>query len=156
VIVDQVSRSLVGFAIFRKLPTSGQMQTLLNRAIRKQGSPPRCIVTDKGPQFTARSYRRWCKRRKIRVRFGYLGEPCSIPIVERFIRSMKQECLRQVVVPLTSGAVRRELAYFAEWYNVHRPHVYLGGRTPLDIRTKITMKRRFLDPAPGPRMGKVI
>lgn len=59
VIVDQVCRELVGYACFRKLPNSERVQTMLNRAIKKQGFAPRCNVTEKGSQFKCRSHRRW-------------------------------------------------------------------------------------------------
>jgi transposase InsO family protein len=92
VVVDLMSRGFVGFAVFRTLPSSDKMQAVLDRAIRTQGSAPRVIVTDKGSQFKCRSYRRWCRRRGVRPKFGFLGQPASIAIAERFIRSLKQEC----------------------------------------------------------------
>jgi WD40 repeat protein len=52
------------------MPTSAQVQSFLGKAIREQGYLPRCIVSDKGRQFTSRSYKRWCGRRGIRRRFA--------------------------------------------------------------------------------------
>lgn len=46
---------------------------------------------------------------------------------------MKSECVRKIVVPLRLGAMRCELACYASWYNEHRPHQALGGRTPLEV-----------------------
>jgi transposase InsO family protein len=54
VVVDQASRAFVGFAVFTKLPTSERVQAMLTQAVRKQGNPPRCIVSDKGKQFACR------------------------------------------------------------------------------------------------------
>jgi len=48
-------------------------------------SAPRYLITDKGKQFWYRSFKNWCKRRGIRPRYGRVGEPASIAIVERFI-----------------------------------------------------------------------
>jgi hypothetical protein len=60
-----------------------------------------------------------------------LGEPASIAIVERFIRSMKQECFRLLLlVPMTLAAVRRELGCYASSYNEYRPHTTLSGSMP--------------------------
>jgi transposase InsO family protein len=134
VIVDQVSRCFVGFAVFSSVPTSKQLETCLDRAVRRQEKPPRYIVSDRGPQFTSRSYRRWCGRHGIRRRFGFLGESNSIAIVERFIRSMKQECFRRLfIAPMTLGAMRRELGCYARWYNEHRPHTTLRAKTPSEV-----------------------
>lgn len=149
VVVDQMSRKLVGFAVFKSLPTSEAMQQVLDRAIAAQGRPPRCIVTDKGSQFKCRSYRRWCKRRRVRARFGYLGEPFSIAVTERFIRSMKQECFyRLPFLPLTMAGMRRELTAFCTWYNEHRPHTTLEGRTPDEIATGRLRQVRRIEPRP--------
>ena len=36
-------------------------------------------------------------------------------------------------VPLRDVSFRREVSIYVEWYNEHRPHSSLGGRTPNDI-----------------------
>ena len=134
VVVDQVSRAMVGFAVFRNPPTSRQVQRFLERAVRRARAAPRYLISDRGTQFTSRSYRRWCKRHGIRRRYGKLGEPGSICIVERFIRSLKDECTRRLVLASFShAAFRRELAAYAEWYNEWRPHAHLSGRTPREV-----------------------
>jgi len=62
-----------------------------------------------------------------------VGKSGSIAIVERFIRSMKTECTRLILVPFRVQAMRTEVACFIAWYNEHRPHSALGGRTPLEV-----------------------
>ncbi len=145
VAVDQVSRALLGFAVFPKRPTSAEVQTFLGRAIREGGATPRYVVTDKGGQFWCRGFKRWCKRRSIRPRYGAVGEPASIAIVERFIRSMKQEALRRLlVVSVRLDAMRRELCAYAAWYNAHRPHMAFAGNTPDEVsRGRGRARRRF-------------
>jgi transposase InsO family protein len=148
VVVDQMSRRLIAFEAYRSLPPSEQIQTLLQRALREQGFAPRCIVSDKGSQFNCKSYRRWCSRRGIRVLFGFLGQPHSIPITERFIRSMKQECFRRIVLPVTRRGVLKELGHYQTWYNEHRPHRHLDGRTPLEISTGRLKRRPRIETRP--------
>ena len=107
------ARAFVGFAVFSQLPSSDQIQNFLDRAIRMNGQTPQYVVTDKGVQFWCRGFKRWCTRRGIRPRYGAVGEPASIAIVERFIRSLKQECIRPLLVPLSLTAMRREVGLFA-------------------------------------------
>jgi putative transposase len=145
VAVDQVSRALVGFAVFSESPSSEDIQRFLTRVIRASQTP-RYIVTDKGKQFWCRSFKRWCKRRSIRPRYGAVGEPASIAIVERFIRSMKRECTRCLLVPLSVEAMRREIQLYASWYNTQRPHLALAGRTPYEAYEGHTARRRRLEP----------
>ena len=149
VVVDQVSRALIGFAVFHGPPSSNQIQQFLDRATEASRHTPRYIVTDRGCQFSCRAFRRWCKRRGIRLRHGFLGEPASICIVERFIRSLKQECTRRLtLVPLSHGTMRRELEVYATWYNRSRPHTTLAGRTPLEAFDGRPAPKRRFEPRP--------
>ena len=90
-------------------------------------------MSDQGSQFQG-EYRDWCDGHDVRPRFGAVGMHGSIALVERFIRTMKAEGLRRILVPMTLPAMNRELALFARWYNVHRPHRALDGATPAEVR----------------------
>ena len=133
VVLDQASRRLVGFAVFKTRPSSHEVCAFLNRAIERIGSAPKYVISDKGKEFDSRAFKEWCSGRGIRPRYGAVGQHGSIAIIERFIRSMKDECTRRVLVPLRLDAVRHELACHATWYNEHRPHQGLGGRTPMEV-----------------------
>jgi transposase InsO family protein len=120
----------------------------------EEGPYPAYPLSDRGSQFKCASYRRWCKRRGILPRYGHLGEPSSIPIVERFMRTLKDGCFRRILVPITAEGVRRELRRFATWYNQHRPHTHLDGRTPDDVYFPRRRRRRRLEPRPRYRRGR--
>jgi transposase InsO family protein len=49
------------------------------------------LITDHGAQFTVEEFGVWCRRRGIRQRFGAIGKYGSLAVIERFIRSMKNE-----------------------------------------------------------------
>jgi len=149
VVVDHFSRAVVGFAIFRDHPTSDDIQRILGRAICNAGCMPKYIITDKGRQFWCKSFKNWCRRRAIRPRFGAVGKQESIAIVERFIRSMKNECTRRIRVPLQIAAMRHELGFYVTWYNEHRPNQALGGRTPREVHAGI--RPASSNPRFGPR-----
>jgi transposase InsO family protein len=144
VAIDHVSRAVVGFAVFREPPRSTGVQGFLERAIDRAGGAPRYVITDRGRQFRCAAFRRWRQRRGVRIRFGAVGTPGSIAVVERFIRSLKSEGSRQVVVPLRQAAMRRELDVCIEWYNTHRPHQALRGCTPREVYAGL----RFANTAP--------
>jgi transposase InsO family protein len=147
-VVDQVSRACVGFAVFSAVPSSSEIQHFLARAIRANGQTPRNVVTDKGKQFWCRSFKSFCKRRGIRPRYGRVGEPASIAIVERFIRSLKYECTRLMLVPMSLAGMRRELRLFTTWYNADRPHMGLAGKTPREVWSGRPTRRRRVEPRP--------
>jgi len=147
-VIDQVSRACVGFAVFSNVPSSAEVQRFLERAIRASGSAPRYVVSDKGKQFWCRSFKVWCKRRGIRPRYGRIGEPASIAIVERFIRSMKDECTRCLLVPMSLAGMRREIHLYTTWYNTQRTHMGLGGKTPQGVYEGRARRGQRFEPRP--------
>jgi hypothetical protein len=54
-------------------------------------------------------------------------------VTERFIKSLKDEWLRRVIIPLRVKAMGGELAAHTAWFNKHRPHQALNGCTPCEI-----------------------
>jgi len=130
VVLDHFSRRVLGVAAFKRPPTAAQMIAFLRRTMRKVRAKPKYLVSDKGPQFLCEAFKEWCRRRGIRLRFGAVGKHGSIALVERFIRSMKGEGLRHVLLPLGRRDFRRELDLYATWYNDRRPHTALDGATP--------------------------
>jgi hypothetical protein len=109
------------------------ISAFLTRMIRAAGQAPRHLITDRGREFTARSFRRGGRRAGIRQRFGAIGKHGSIALVERCIRTLKDDGARRWIAPIPWRTVGRELALFAYWYNGHRPHAGLAGATPDEI-----------------------
>ncbi len=103
------------------------------KVIRKARAAPKYLITDHGKQFASDSFKRWCRRRSIRQRFGAVGTYGSLAVIERLIRSIKDECTRRLIIPYRRDAFRRELLLFLSWYNGHRPHTRLDVRTPDEI-----------------------
>lgn len=62
-----------------------------------------------------------------------VGRHCSIAIAERFTRSMKTECVRQILMPRHMKEMREELSLYITWYNKHLPHQALDDRTPFEV-----------------------
>jgi transposase InsO family protein len=133
VVVDHASRLVVGVAIFKRRPTSFEVYSFLGTAIRRSGSKPKYIIADKGKEFHSMPFKDWCRRKGIRPRYGAVGEHGSIALIERFIRSLKSECTRKITVPFILDQMRHEVACYATWFNQHRPHTALGGRTPIEV-----------------------
>jgi len=106
----------------------------ISEAIQSYLCPgPRYIICDKGSQFWCRGFKTCSKRKSTKPRFGAVGKYGSIAVVERFIRTLKDECTRQIAVPLRHEDMRRELICYRDWCNEHRPHEFLVGNTPNEV-----------------------
>lgn len=76
-------------------------------------------------------FRRWVKRKGIKPpRYGAVGQHGSIAVVERLIRTIKDEFTRRIAVSMRRRKFRRELFTYVDWHNEHRPDTTLDGRTP--------------------------
>ena len=73
-------------------------------------------------------------------------------MVERFIRTLKTECTRRLLVPYRRDDFRRELTLYTGWYNEHRPHDLHGpvtlneifyGRKPASCRPRFEPRRHW-------------
>jgi len=131
VVVDHFSRPAMGISVSGRKPDAVAVRSFLGRTIQTAGSAPKYLVSDKGGQFwQCADYKKWCQRQGIRLRFGAVGKQGSIAVVERFIRTLKDEATRKRIVPLRRHALHRDLRYFVDWYNQSRPHSGLEGKTP--------------------------
>jgi len=94
---------------------------------------PKHLIVDQGSEFKCEHFENvWCKARNILPRFGAVGKRGSIAVVERFHRSLK-EVLRQITIPEDQVQFEREVRLVIDWYNEHRPHDTLGGKTPNEV-----------------------
>lgn len=129
VVLDHHSRAVVHSAVFSKQPTAAETVALFDEAVAMAAAVPRYAVSDRGVQFRE-AYLAWCEGRGVRPRFGALGQHGSIAVVERFMRTLKDEALRRIVVPFQIDAMRAEVVAYLDWYNGCRPHQALRGATP--------------------------
>lgn len=149
--LDHYSRRVLGFAVFRKQPSSQAVRSFLDRTIRTIQVTPKYLVCDKGCQFWCDRFKSWCREQHIRARFGAVGQYGSLAILERFILTLKAECTRRLVaVPFRRAAFRREVQLYLHWYNDSRPHTSLGGRTPNEVyhRLRAANQQPRFEPRP--------
>ena len=133
VTVDHFSRRSPGFAVFQHRPTSEEVTAALDRIMLESNSTPKHLIVDQGREFKCEHFENaWCKERSILPRFGAIGMHGSIAVVERLNRTAK-ELLRQIVLPEEQSQFEREVSLVLRWYNTHRPHETLGGKTPDEV-----------------------
>jgi transposase InsO family protein len=134
VVVDHYSRRVMGTVIFKKEPTASEITTFLGRVCRKLGRWPGHLITDHGVQFTAAEFGAWCRRHGIQQRFGAIGKYGSLAVIERFFRSLKNECTRLLpIVPLAQATFGPEIDQYIAWHDADRPRSRFGARTPDEI-----------------------
>ena len=149
--VDHYSRRAMGFSVFPQRPTSLAVRSFLGRIIARANRTPKYPVCDKDSSFWCEEFKRWCRRKRIHPRYGAVGQHESIALIERFIRTVKDEATRRILVPQRRSTFARELTHFFTWYNAYRPHAALGGSTPNEVYFRLRPANRRPRLEPGRR-----
>jgi hypothetical protein len=132
-VIDHFSRRSVVYAVFKCRPTSEEVTAALDRVMSAQQVRPKHLIVDHGSEFKCTHFENdWCTARNIRPRFGAVGNRGSIAVVERLHRTLK-EILRRITIPEDQTDFDRKVGLIVDWYNEHRPHATLGGKTPNEV-----------------------
>lgn len=129
-VLDGYSRFIVHHDI-RESMTETDVEIILEGAKGKfPGERPR-IITDNGPQFTARDFKEFIRHSQMTHVRTSPYYPQSNGKIERWHRSLKHECIRPGV-PLCLEDAKRLVARYVDYYNVERLHSSIGYVAPLE------------------------
>lgn len=101
--------------------------------LRPVGAP--VLRSDNGLIFQSRRFRQACRDYRLQQEFITPYTPEQNGIIERFFRSLKEECIWQHVFQ-TFDEARRIIREWLQWYNEGRPHSALGYRSPIQYRAQ--------------------
>jgi transposase InsO family protein len=101
---------------------------MFNRATRGQSSP-RYLSSDHDPLYRFHQWQANLRILDIRAIKTVPYAPLSHPFVERLIGTIRRECLDRTLF-WTAADLETKLNEFQRYYNEHRTHAGLDGRTP--------------------------
>jgi len=94
---------------------------------------PQHIRSDNGPEFVAYRVQQWLADQGSQTLYITPGSPWENPFIERFIGTLKAECLHRYLFDRISEA-QIILDHYMDEYNRFRPHSSLGYLTPAEYR----------------------
>jgi putative transposase len=129
-VIDCHDRELVGYEFARR-GRAKEAERALEAAcidrfgtLRPHGDTP-LLRSDNGLIFQSRRFRAACKDYRLHQEFITPYTPEQNGMIERFFRSLKEECVWQHTFPsFVEG--RRAVRRWIGWYNEGRPHQALG------------------------------
>jgi putative transposase len=141
-VLDGFSRYIVHWDL-REAMTEADVEIILEAAKEKYPQARPQVISDNGPQFMARDFKEFIRisgMTHVRTSPFY---PQSNGKIERWHKSLKNECIRPGT-PLTTEDGRRLIAGYVQGYNTVRLHSAIGFVTPADMlagRQKESMPR---------------
>jgi len=137
-VIDCHDRELVGYEFARRGRAKEAERALEAACIDRFGTlrPPGgtpVVRSDNGLIFQSRRFRAACKDYRLRQEFITPYTPEQNGMIERFFRSLKEECVWQQNFPSFPEA-RRAIRRWIGWYNERRPHQALGYLSPRQYR----------------------
>jgi putative transposase len=128
--LDGCSRFIVHWEI-RERMTEGDVEIILQRAHEKFPHAKPRIISDNGPQFIARDFKEFIRLTGMTHVKTSPFHPQSNGKIERWHKTIKQECIRPDV-PLSLDDARQIVGKYIEYYNTVRLHSSLGYIAPAD------------------------
>jgi transposase InsO family protein len=95
------------------------------------GRPMRFLIHDNDTTFTT-SFDAVFQSTGLEIIHTPLHAPNANAIAERFVRTVRQECLDQLVI-LNERHLRRVLKEYADFYSTRRPHQGLAQQCPVPL-----------------------
>jgi putative transposase len=93
------------------------------------------LRTDHGPQYTGADCAALCVRWRLAHTYAPVGRPTGNAVVERFIRTLKEELL-WLRDWNSADELRVAIAAWLHHYHHHRPHQALNWQTPIERRAE--------------------
>ena len=129
-VIDEFTRECLALEVARSIKATDVIDVLAE-LLRVRGVPGH-IRADNGPEFIARSVRRWLDRSSVRPLYIQPGSPWENGYVESFNSRFSDELLDREMF----YTVREARSLGTSWrldYNHRRPHSSLGYRTPAEF-----------------------
>jgi len=139
-VIDCHDRSIVGYE-FALRARAREAERALEAAcierfgtLRPNGATP-VIRSDNGLVFQSRRFREACRHYRLTQEYITPYTPEQNGMIERFFRSLKEECVWLQRFNSYTQA-QRVITRWMRWYNEGRPHQSLGYLSPAEYRSQ--------------------
>jgi transposase InsO family protein len=141
--LDDASRYVVALEAHHQEREIDMMSVFL-RALRRHGSPD-CLYLDNGSTYRGDILRTACARMDISLLHAKPYDPQARGKMERFWRTLRENCLDYLGAVSSLHDVNVRLLAFLDQHYHQAPHASLMGQSPASVFAKATRKADDLD-----------
>ena len=128
-ILDLFSRKVVAHRVSPKNSTY-LITSTFRQAFQRRNAPKSLMFhSDRGAQYTSKTFRRLLRMNKVVQSFSKSGQPHDNAVMESFFASMKREEIYRTQYKSEQQFIKSVDTYI-EFYNTQRPHSTLNYKTP--------------------------
>lgn len=132
-IIDLYDRSVVASVNGRKIDTELAI-TALSKALKQVHKKKGIVLhSDRGCQFTSKSFVEFCKSKGIIQSMSKPGYPYDNAPMERYYNTLKTELINLHKYKTEEDLFSAINAFAYGWYNYGRPHSFNGGLPPKSV-----------------------
>jgi len=135
IVLDLYARRVVGWSMSPRPQQNLASDALAMALTHRRPSPGLIYHSDRGCQYTSKSYRAQLESAGIVVSMSRVGMPYDNAMVESFFSSLKNELTHHERFSDTDEARARVFDYIEVFYNRRRRHEALDYRSPADYET---------------------
>lgn len=140
-IIDHHDKNLLGYTFSRSCKAIGAVMALAEAASKRQINNLE-LRSDNGCHYGSRLFRDEIRRMGIRHTRTMVNTPKGNAVIERFFKSLKQECVWQYQFKDFEEA-KEAVDKWIYHYNNERPHQTLGYLTPVEFYNKPESLRKI-------------
>ena len=141
VVMDHYTRRIIGFGVHADIVDGRALCRMFNHVIRGQLSQTR-LSTDHDPLYRFHQWHANLRVLRVTEVKSVPYVPVSHPFVERLIGTLRRECVERMLF-WSASDLEQKLVAFQDFYNVHRAHAALEGRTPVPTRKDTARLDRY-------------
>jgi len=155
-VIDGYSRYILHHEIRHTMSSYDTELTIQKAKDKFPGLRPR-IITDNGAQYISKEFKQFIKQAELEHITTSVNYPQSNGKIERFHRSINQECLR-IISPVTIDEYKLYVEDYINFYNSKRLHASLNYLTPKDYllgskEVKLNIREAKLEKAEQVRLN---
>lgn len=140
-IIDDCNREALAIEVGLNYPAKRVIQTL--EELEGEIGLPKSLRCDNGPEFIAKVFQKWCKKKRIELKYIQPGKPMQNGYIERFNRFYREDILDAYWFE-DLHQIRALTNKWREDYNENHPHKSLGNISPREYRKRNLQEASFL------------
>jgi len=136
IVMDLYSRRIVGWSISKRMTADLICKAIITAYNLRQPAKGLVFHSDRGSQYTSKSYRKLLESYDARASMGDVGACYDNAVVERFFGSLKHDWIFKIAQP-TREHMKKDVVAYMRYYNLERLHTANGDQSPVNYENSL-------------------